>query len=50
MHVGAYSYEMNESDVVSFLLWSLITAMLMGVTAFSYKAYLRRRNGKIPSP
>lgn len=39
-----YSFEMDESGVGSFMIWSLVTAILMGIAAFSYKAYLRRRN------
>ena len=33
---------MGEYDAVSFMLWSLVTAILMGTAAFSYRAYLRR--------
>ena len=41
------SFKMDESGVGSFMIWSLVTAILMGVAAFSYKAYLRRRNGEV---
>ncbi len=33
---------MDESVIGYFVFWSIITAVLMGVTAFGYKAYLRK--------
>ncbi|MEK6865129.1 MAG: hypothetical protein AABX06_01470 [Thermoproteota archaeon] len=38
---------MAESDIASFVLWSVITAILMGITGFSYKSYNRRRKNEI---
>jgi hypothetical protein len=41
---------LEESNIVSFALWSVITAIIIGVTGFSYKAYLRRnKNETTPS-
>ncbi|HET9009027.1 MAG TPA: hypothetical protein VFN17_02775 [Nitrosarchaeum sp.] len=39
---------MAES-VAFFVLWSVITAMIMGITGFSYKSYIGRRKNEIPS-
>ena len=40
---------MAEFDLVSFVTWSAITAILITVSGFSYRAYRRRRN-ETPSP
>lgn len=37
---------MEEYNVVSFALWSVITAIIMGVVGFSYKSYLRRNKNE----
>jgi hypothetical protein len=37
---------MEEYNVVSFALWSVVTAIIMGVVGFSYKAYLRRNKNE----
>ncbi len=36
---------MDEYDAVPFALWSLLTAALMGIAAFSYRAYAGRGRG-----
>ncbi|PJB98018.1 MAG: hypothetical protein CO079_04265 [Nitrosopumilales archaeon CG_4_9_14_0_8_um_filter_34_10] len=36
-------YLMAESDVASFVFWSVITAIVMGVTGVAYKSYIMRR-------
>jgi len=41
---------MGESDVVYFIMWSAITAIIMGITGFSYRSFIRRRkNENTPS-
>ncbi len=40
---------MAESDVASFALWSVITVIIMGLAAFSYKSYNKRKNEITPS-
>lgn len=38
-----------ESDLASFVLWSVLTAIVMGITGFSYKSYSRRIKNEITS-
>ena len=38
---------MAESDLTSFVFWSILTVIVMGVTGFSYKSYARRRKNEI---
>jgi hypothetical protein len=40
---------MAESDIASFVLWSVITVIIMGITGFSYKSYTNRRKKEITS-
>ena len=40
---------MEESDLISFVFWSVITGIIVGVTGFSYKAYLRKKEGQTQS-
>ncbi|MFB5633525.1 MAG: hypothetical protein ACE5SV_01550 [Candidatus Nitrosomaritimum aestuariumsis] len=41
---------MEESNIVSFIAWSVITAIIMGIAGLSYRAYLRRnKNANPPS-
>ncbi|WP_256438668.1 hypothetical protein [Nitrosopumilus sp. K4] len=40
---------MAELEISSFLIWSVITAVIMGVTGISYRLYLRRKNNEISS-
>jgi len=34
---------MEESTIVSFAAWCAITSIVMGVTGFTYRSYLRRK-------
>ncbi|MFB5605079.1 MAG: hypothetical protein ACE5R5_02560 [Nitrosarchaeum sp.] len=40
---------MSEFDASTFLLWSVLTGIIVGVTGFSYRSYLRRRKNDVPS-
>ncbi|MFZ8937705.1 MAG: hypothetical protein ACO2Y5_05575 [Nitrosopumilaceae archaeon] len=40
---------MEESNIVSFVAWSVITAIIVGVTGLSYRAYLRRNKNANPT-
>ncbi len=41
---------MEESPIVSFAAWCAMTSIIMGVTGFSYRSYLRRKkHEKSPS-
>ncbi|MDH3677481.1 MAG: hypothetical protein OEQ12_04180 [Nitrosopumilus sp.] len=40
---------MEEPNIVSFVAWSIITAIIMGITGFSYQAYLRRNKNETTS-
>lgn len=39
---------MIETDLVSFVVWSAITAVIMTVAGLSYRAYLRRKKNETP--
>ena len=41
---------MTESDLASFAVWSAITIVLIAVSGYSYRAFLRRKNDETPSP
>ncbi len=38
---------MNESELLSFALWSAVTGVAMLVTGFSYYAYSRKKNAYV---
>jgi len=38
---------MAEFDIASFVLWSVITTIIMGITGFSYNSYTKRRKNEI---
>jgi len=40
---------MDESEILYFVMWSGITAIMMLVTGLSYRAYMRKRNHEISS-
>ncbi len=40
---------MEESEIVSFLMWSVVTGTVMIITGLSYRAYLRKKNHEISS-
>ncbi|MDH5463490.1 MAG: hypothetical protein OEY17_06175 [Nitrosopumilus sp.] len=40
---------MDESELLSFIMWSAITGIIMLVTGLSYKAYLGRNDNEISS-
>ncbi|MGD2106176.1 MAG: hypothetical protein PVH93_01075 [Nitrosopumilaceae archaeon] len=37
---------MDDSNIVSFVAWSVITGIIMGVAGLSYRAYLRRHKNE----
>ncbi|AJW71198.1 hypothetical protein [Nitrosopumilus adriaticus] len=39
---------MDESQISSFVMWSVITGVVMVITGLSYRAYLRTKNNEIP--
>ncbi|HXV50586.1 MAG TPA: hypothetical protein VD689_00485 [Nitrosopumilaceae archaeon] len=40
---------MAESNVVSFVIWSAITAMIAVISGLVYRTYLRKKNDKTPA-
>lgn len=40
---------MDESEISSFVMWSVVTGIIMVVTGLSYHAYMRKRNHEISS-
>ena len=40
---------MDEFDISSFAMWSLVTGILMLVTGFSYRAYMMKGRDEIAS-
>ncbi len=40
---------MAEPEVSAFIIWTVVTAIIMGVTGLSYRKYLRRRKNEISS-
>ncbi|KFM18991.1 hypothetical protein AAA799P11_00843 [Marine Group I thaumarchaeote SCGC AAA799-P11] len=40
---------MDESQISSFVMWSVVTGIIMIVTGLSYRAYLRKKNHEISS-
>ncbi len=40
---------MDESEISSFVMWSVVTGIVMIVTGLSYRVYLRKRNHEISS-
>jgi len=40
---------MEESEIASFLMWSVVTGIVMIITGLSYRAYLRKKNHEISS-
>jgi hypothetical protein len=40
---------MDESELLSFIMWSAVTGIVMIVTGLSYKAYLGKKNDDISS-
>ena len=40
---------MDESQISSFLMWSVVTGIIMVITGLSYRAYLRTKNDEISS-
>jgi len=41
---------MTELDISSFVIWSIVTGIVIGVTGLSYRVYLRRKKSEIPPP
>jgi len=35
---------MDEPQILSFVMWSVVTGIIMVVTGLSYRAYVRRNN------
>jgi len=40
---------MDESEIASFLMWSVVTGIVMIITGLSYRVYLRKNNHEISS-
>ena len=40
---------MDESNVISFVIWSAITVMVAVISCIVYQKYLRKKNDKAPS-
>ncbi|WP_297472590.1 hypothetical protein [Nitrosopumilus sp.] len=40
---------MDESQIASFVMWSVITGIIMTITGLSYRAYLRAKKNEISS-
>ncbi|WP_274377696.1 hypothetical protein [Nitrosopumilus maritimus] len=40
---------MDESEISSFVMWSVVTGIIMLVTGLSYRAYVRKNNHEISS-
>jgi hypothetical protein len=40
---------MDESELLSFAIWSAVTGIAMLVTGFSYRMYLRKKNIRVSS-
>ena len=40
---------MEESTLISFAAWCAITSIIMAVTGFSYRSYLRKNKHETPS-
>jgi hypothetical protein len=40
---------MAESNVVSFVVWSALTAMIAVISGIVYQKYLRKKNDKTPT-
>ena len=40
---------MDESEITSFLMWSVVTGIVMIITGLSYRMYLRKKNHEIAS-
>lgn len=38
---------MLESDITPFVLWSAVTAIIMGVTAIAYKSYIEKKRSTV---
>jgi len=34
---------MTDPEVTSFVIWSIITGILMGVTGLTYRSYLKKK-------
>ena len=40
---------MDESTISSFVMWSVVTGIVMVITGLSYRAYSRKKNHEISS-
>ncbi|MEE8180919.1 MAG: hypothetical protein V3T67_03665 [Nitrosopumilaceae archaeon] len=40
---------MDESEISSFVMWSVVTGIIMIITGLSYRVYLRKKNHEISS-
>ena len=40
---------MAELEIASFAFWSVITAVIMAITGFSYKRFIGKRKNEISS-
>ncbi|MFQ5475548.1 MAG: hypothetical protein ACE5DT_00780 [Nitrosopumilus sp.] len=40
---------MEEPEISSFVMWSIVTGIIMIVTGLTYRAYVRKKNHEISS-
>ncbi|MEO2265417.1 MAG: hypothetical protein ABGW49_06000 [Nitrosopumilus sp.] len=40
---------MEDSQIVSFAMWSIVTGIIMLVSGFGYRAYLKKKSNSISS-
>jgi len=41
---------MAENELTSFVVWSIITAVIMSASGLTYRAYLRRKKNETSPP
>jgi len=40
-------FTMDESEILSFVMWSVVTGIIMIITGLSYRVYLRKKKHEI---
>ena len=40
----------EESQILSFVMWSVVTGIAMTVTGISYRSYLRKKGNRFHAP
>ena len=41
---------MVEHEISSFIFWSVVTGIIIGISGLSYRVYLGRKNNEISPP